>query len=645
MPISWVLQHFSQIVVVVIGLVVFILLIRALARALRKPLPAVSVRELDPPIVDIYSEQESSVSQSPSEARAAEASPPAPSDLAFANQTAPESVIDMSSGTIESMITQVVERPTEVSSAPPVSVLVASTAPVITQDSVTYVQLEPHHLKKLGIVAQALDNQWESRSLLRHMQSSFSQGRALGLPDIRNSRYEAGRGEYMRALVNAEQLVVNRVFLYNTDYVAQDYVTGGPDRDSLKELLSNGVIVPYLHREQSPAARPVDVNVTHAHEEWEKLCHETNVQAVRLSWDDDVNEERARQLSGSFAVWLNNLGIFRQYGDPVRLAGELGLPTDEDSVRALQRRFREVANWAQEEDFAGRTVMRGAFYRKFIVVDGSDVTDGIIDFAKPFASELKQIADLSYATNLPDALGGYALTPMDSLPRTALQELTFRTNSQIQPITPDEIMSLLQRQVFDLIAGGLFLNSMSRLTLRDVIALRATDEWLLYTNSMKTLLDKPLDFRNQAQIVYSRYIALAQRMTKQVARNDTQNQLERWVPVLKLVLTIGSAAVTLEWHSLGSLDASGQVLFSVAEGAINRGASMTARLIIGGIAERRAEAQLETSLDFMRRSLADANGTFQYIVGWLKSQRQYRDISGQRDTSQDEVDPNINMSD
>ncbi len=295
----------------------------------------------------------------------------------------------------------------------------------------------------------------------------------------------------------------------------------------------------------------------------------------------------------------------------------------------------------------GAGVYRGVFYQKFIVPDGDDVkvSDGVIDFSKPFAAELKQIADLSYATNLPDAIGGFALTPMDSLPRTALQELTFRAGSALQPISPDEIRLLLQRETFALIQGGLFLKSMSYLTLRDVIVLRTTDEWMRYTDAMKDLIDHPMDFQDKAQTVYTRYMDLARQMTNRVVIRENTDLQERWQPVLKLVLTFGASAITFEWHPLSGLGAGGNILYSVVEGAINQGATMTARMIIGGVAARRAEAQLETSLDFMRRSLADARGTFRDLTDWLARQPSYQNITGRRDTSQDETDPNINTPD
>ncbi len=607
---SWITQYLNQIVIGAVVIGVMILLAIRIFRAVQKKPNPVQSKDLDSPTTD------------------ANSTPPPPG--------AP-SILSPSS---------VAKRATETAQSRSSDVASTSQGTVVTVDGVEFVQLEPRHLRRLRIVAQALDNQWEGRRLLEVMRSSFNNGKPLGLADIRPMRYEAGRGEYVRALLNAEQLVVNRVFMYNTDYLAEDFLGQGESRDALRELLTSQVLVPFLVDEHSPAEEPPNVeHVKKAHEGWDRLCREARAGAVRLSWDDSVNDTEKKRLFGSFATWLNNLGMFNQYGDIRLLAAELGLPNDEESARALSRQFFEVAKWALDTAQAGEGIYRGAFYGRFVVDDPKKVTDGVIDFGKPFASELKQIADLSYATNLPDALGGFALTPMDSLPRTALQELTFQRNQTLKPIEPDQIRLLLQREAFSLIQGGQFLRSMSLLSLRDVIALRATDEWVRYKDALTGLLDDPLAFEDKAQQVYDAYIHLARQMNRRVEAKVIEDWTERWMPVLKLVLTMGSSAVTFQWNPLNASGASGKVLYSVTEGAINLGATMTARMIIGGVAGRRAEADLEASLDFMRRSLADARGAFKDLTGWLAYQPNFQNITGQPDTSHDETDPNINAPD
>lgn len=504
-----------------------------------------------------------------------------------------------------------------------------------------FVKVWPHQLAKITVVAQALDNQWLTRAMLVDMQRSFARGKSLGLADLHDTRRRSGRAEYIRALLNAQQLVTNRVFLYNTDYVAEDYFKPGDARGAFIDLLNAGVIVPFLVKEHDPSEPPASVETAPTFEDWQQVCRDANVHATRLDWDDTLNERENRMLQGRFALWLGGMDMIHQYGDLGVLARQLGLPPEQTT--AFQNRLRDVSRWTHDQN---ATVYRGAFYKEFVTAPGTAVTDGIIDFdasSKPFAAELKQLADLSYATNLPDALGRYALTPMDSLPRTVLQELNISLGRQGRIITEADLNTLLRREAFALMNGGMFLKSMSELTLRDVIELRATDEWAAYIREMQGLLDQPLEFEQRSQHVYDRYVDLAGRVTDVARKRGGADLLERWSPVVKLVLTLGTSSLSMWWNPFQP-GLAGKILFNVTEGAVGQVANLTARLIIGGVADRRAEAELETSLDFLRGRVEGARDAWTDIVGRLRSDPQYEDRSKRPEQSQDEFDPNINYS-
>lgn len=505
-------------------------------------------------------------------------------------------------------------------------------------DGGEFIKLLPYQLDQIAVVAQALDNQWLSRGMVERMRRGFAHN-PMGLADLKSERRSLGRGEYMRALLNSQQLVANRAFLYNTDYVAEDYIQSGETRSAFVELLNQGVIVPYLLEEHSPAEPPIGVDTTEALSEWQRVCREARIQSVRLDWDDTVNKSETKKLGGRFALWLHSLAIIQQYGDLGVLARQVGV--SQEQIPAFQRRLRDVSHWAENQE---GTVFRGAFYKEFITAPGTAVPDGVIDFdasRKPFASELKQLADLSYTTNLPDALGRYALTPMDSLPRTALQELNIKLDQQHHSLSEADINTLLQREAFSRMTEGLYLRSMAYLTLRDVIELRATDEWAAYIQELRSLLDHPLEFAHRSNVVSARYVKLAERMTDRVKARVRADLLERWSPVAKLVVTIGTSSVAL-WLNPFGRTAAGTILFDVSEGAVGQVANLTARLIIGGVADRNAEAELETSVDFLRGRVVGAQEAWKDIVGRLRSDPQFEDRSSQADYSRDTFDPNIN---
>src|SRR5262249_53096643 len=140
---------------------------------------------------------------------------------------------------------------------------------------------------------------------------------------------------------------------------------------------------------------------------------ETSPQCVRLSWNDAQNHQYLRtHMYGTFREFLGRVGVFDADG----LAMDLGV--DRTTAEEVRRRLIDVSIWAMSEE----TVTRESFYERYVVADGTKPADGCYDAGKPFAGALKQLADLKYATTLPDVLDRYPLTPADSLHRTAMQE-------------------------------------------------------------------------------------------------------------------------------------------------------------------------------------------------------------------------------
>ncbi|MGI8477436.1 MAG: hypothetical protein ACR2OO_13855 [Thermomicrobiales bacterium] len=115
-------------------------------------------------------------------------------------------------------------------------------------------------------------------------------------------------------------------------------------------------------------------------------------------------------------------------GDPIEFAKDLQIP-DIEFLRDLEETLNEMGNWAsayrqnnRQKDYQAEQspkdhfVRREFMYSQF-VTDGNPAL-GFYDPRKRFAGEIKQLLDLAYNSYLPDAIGGYALTPHDSLPRS-----------------------------------------------------------------------------------------------------------------------------------------------------------------------------------------------------------------------------------
>jgi len=475
--------------------------------------------------------------------------------------------------------------------------------------------LEGDDLENVAIVAQAVDNQWVSRALLKQMLAT----RAIqGLADVEAIRTPVVRAEYIRSLITSEQVVINRAFMYNTQVIRQDYVHDGDDCNALKDLLSGGVIVPYLYGEHSPdevdtSLLPTDPGFTkneEAFERWKQICREVRMSCVRLSWTDADNAQKTGVMRTRFNGWIRTLDLIIDQGNFEQFVRDVGIPAVKTS--AFQRRLEEVSLTSNQKGIKSRE----AFYREFIVAPGTDPVDGKYDPSKEFSGELKQLADLSYATNLPDALGRYALTPIDALPRTALQEIRVIHGEGGNVITSEELTQLLQREAFSrimAIQGEGFLKSLASLTLSEVIDIRKSNEWDAYIGELQALLASPLDFSARLNGMFDRYVGLARTISSFV-KEDRRRALEHWMPAVTLVINIGSAVITAVWNPFGGGVAQ-QLVYGVVGNVTQDALGVVARVIIGGIADKQAQAQLETSVDFMRARVTDARALWGELVG------------------------------
>lgn len=483
---------------------------------------------------------------------------------------------------------------------------------------IEFERLEPHDLKSVPVLVQALDNQWLPRSLL---QPTFKAGQITKSIDRKLKR--AIRAEYIRSLINGQQVILNRAYIYNNPAISQDYSQKkGPKREAFKALLEEEVIVPYLLAEQTPIDLPASgagaasgFEVDKNFPIWQQLCREVRPRCVRLSWDEKENWQSSRKL---LAERFNRFAMGASAGDINTYLQDLGL--DPSARSGLGKRLVEVGQMCLDlkSKDPDRLVTRNDLYKAFVTA-GNSPAERKYDSSRPFASEIKQLLDLAYNCNLPDALSGYLVTPVDSLPRTALQEWQQATK---QPtITGEELLTLLRRTAFDLVGRGLNVESMDALSLQDVREIRRMDEWAVYIQSLEALLKNPLQFADGgAARVYESYARLTKRITDLIAGQDRKDQLlTSWEPAVELLFNIAGAVLVCVWTAAGPI----YQLFGQVAGLVGGAAApVVARLIIRDRAEIHAQQDLSTSVDFMKYKMVDAKNQ------WKEIERQVRKLPG-----------------
>ena len=484
---------------------------------------------------------------------------------------------------------------------------------ILYKDGIEFEAIERGGLKAVPVMPQALDNQWLPNDLL---EEAIKAGGVTS--SIEKQREELVRAEYIHSLVNGEQVVINRAYLYNNPIIYQDFLPAknisdaeevhraNERREAFKRLLQHKVLVPYLLAEESPVQSPVFSTLSF--EEWKKVCQEVRMQCVRLSWDDQRNKDYAeRFISGKFVDAV--LVIASPHKDFAKYIHDLGL--DPATQEDLKKQFRGVMRTAMDLLDQKDAVNREDIYKAFVTA-GDKPAERRYDSTKPFAGKIKQLIDLAYNRNLPDALNGYLLTPIDSLPRTALQETT-EDLAAMPEVTVDDLNTLLRRDVFSLVQEGQYLQSMDLLSLSDVLEIRRMEEWYVYINSLKALLKDPFALfakgraEGGARDVQESYDRLAKQMTKLVEKRYMQEKEKFVAPttfVMELIIEIGGAVLTVV-----GMPHSGPVIQSAVTAALpkmSEALPFAARFVIRDIAKKRANKGLSTSLELKRGKMKDA---------------------------------------
>ncbi len=466
-------------------------------------------------------------------------------------------------------------------------------------------KIQPIELSKAAIIPQSLDNQWVPKPLLDRM---IKENKNLKDVDVKVEREKYVLKEWRRALTYGEQVVVNRAFMFNNAVVVDDY-DDAQNREHFKELLNTGVIIPYLYTEESPDEKPANFDSNNIlWNTWLHVVQETKMSCVRLDWNKQ--EDDFERLAKIYHEYIQTINVKSE-----GLAKNFGVANDD--LTAFDDKLYEMTIFAADnfqklksEGPSKKYISRNLIYQKYVCEDGSNVADGYYSSKKPFAAAIKQIADLKYNVNLPDALGRYALTPEDSPPRAALGDLDATARAQV--ITNEnvkEVLYSLRRLAFDHIAQGLFIKSLSDLSLGDVIQVRDTKNWKEYQAAMHSLLDNPLDFANRSAILYAKFESLNEELT----RIKINAQTASWQPWVKFFITAGTKTIEL---LVNPSDPTQKYWTSIGTEAISTGATpFLMRMVISGLTN--ADADLEYSLDFMRGTIQNGRDTMTEIIGSL----------------------------
>ena len=398
-----------------------------------------------------------------------------------------------------------------------------ATAPPPKQ--VALYKLVPDDLDLNCAIPHALDDQWVSRELIREMTSSRK-----SLSELSEKRDPLIRREYLRSLITAKKIVINRSYLLKSQVISRDYKTDPVSRAAFIELLRVGAIVPFLLKEQTPLESEfaTDPDAAEGARIWNDLLSERDpggrgqveVQCVRLSWDDAENDRLVKErLSDAFASGIRHATRF----DYRQMLRDVGVEPSE----AFEERLRLMPKLSAPG--VGDELSRSRMYKQYIIEDQEEVSTGRYDFGKPDMVAFKWLFDLIYNSNLASALGLALITPADSAHRSLVYRPHGVRQASTTPVGSFDanylrttVMETAQHAVFAGGYGHASLAIFDGMTLSDVVAIRKSDVWRTYMHALDSLLAEPWLMSHPERglpFVYARFAALIKHMAGIVPRD------------------------------------------------------------------------------------------------------------------------------
>jgi len=477
-------------------------------------------------------------------------------------------------------------------------------------------KIEPTDLKRVAVVAHCLDNQWVPRPMLAEMTRD-----GLSLDDVSQARAGYVRAEYLRALLTAQQVVVNRVYFYNNGLIYRDYVEPGPSRKAFASLLRGGAIVPHLHKEESPLEVPEGMDViSEGFEAWTDACREAQQFSVnRLSWNTKRNNELTHKLGLAFQEFAQNLAGRAAAGGAAEFARHLGLRADE--ADAFRIRLQQLRRWAIECDEAAaadpdsQPLTRNQVYVQFVTPDGDKPTLGRCDPTKRFSKEIKQLVDLQYNTGLPEFLDRLPLRPVDTLHRAALRENVPEHRDPEASGMADLEKALRSKIAFDTLTDDLDpfnTASLLSLDLPSIVRIRASDAWRTYTSQLAGLVNEPAMFDTRADAVLQAY----QEVLRGLARGRSQLP---WKSVRQSHLEISGVTLTVTFSGRPSFRQTGEITGEPPPCQATVRLAMVNRLTQDRTESAHNKAEPELALDTLRANIADPRAFLEQIKRTLRA--------------------------
>lgn len=488
---------------------------------------------------------------------------------------------------------------------------------------VTTTLITPESLEADAVVPQCLDNQYVSDDIYSYITQ---QNVDYSDPVIRMKREREVKTEFIRSLIYSSQVVVQRAFLKNNEFLYKNYLPS--DRDNFVaflQLLNSKAVVPFLFTESSLTDSLEFDLVQEGDLALSLLIQELDdIFCVRLAENDDDNDKATRNMSGAFT---DSLLRFARFGEPEcsAMAKELFADpkqaSDTDVLKSFTKRLKQLSAYVFQESMTlssdNRFLSRNQVYKDHFIEPEGSVALGHFRKSRndhPFVLELKKCVDLVYNTNLPDHLKRYTFTPAGLPSRLALQDYTgvniFNHESVEEIVSNPELLESLRRNFMARVGKGMNLPLLSELSMADVTEIRALPEWEIFKDAQAQILKDPLNCLNLIEAFQTKFNNFQQALSNWFNQKYQRPQTEeRYCNYVSLAVSLGGKLIVV---GSGLLPPVGNV---VANATIDQAVKYLPKKIKGyavklminvyDIGQRKLDQERSYSIELMQSSIED----------------------------------------
>lgn len=483
----------------------------------------------------------------------------------------------------------------------------------------------PDGLEADAVVPQCLDNQYVSDDIFSDM---IRRGVDYEDERVSQARERNFRTEFNRSLTYSSQVVIQRAFLKNSDFLYKNYQPQNKHNlQAFASLMRQHAIVPFLMYESSPTDN-LEMDIRREGDAATSALLDAvgnDVRCVRLAVGDAENARATDAMTSAFGAgisWLEDLQDSQRNAMASELFKDPTVLQEDGAWDKFNTALDDLAHYAYTSKRRlrqeGKKIFRSHVYQDCFIA-GDSPTERQRNVAlgrfkapsteEPFLLELKKYVDLVYNTNLPDRLKRYTFTPTSMPSRMALQDfpgIAYGNDQILSSISDPESMMWIARSFMSRTQAAMSLPLLSDLTVSDILEIRSLPEWQPFKEAQTAILTDPLHILDRLELFDASFNEFQKAISDWYNRTYKRDQtIQRYTNFISLALSIGGQLIIAGSH-LDRIheEIAGKVTSALISRIPQRVKGYTAKLLVGvyDIEQRRLDKDRAYTIELMQTS-------------------------------------------